>query len=278
MHWRDLAALTDGGTLVGRVGGAGPQVVLLHGGPSLPFDYLAPLADELAAGFTVAWYQQRSLSPSVQTGPFSVAQHIADLTAVLDALGWERAWLVGHSWGGHLAVAAAAAVPDRVHGVMAIDPLGAVGDGGAEEFGATLLSRISPEDRARAEEADCRSEAEDGTQEDALEALLLVWPAYFADPAHVPAMPAMEISLEGHLATWESLIDGLPSLERSLTSITAPAAFVHGSDSPMPLTASTDTAALIPGATVEIVPGAGHFVWYESPGAVRRSLERLVSR
>lgn len=46
----------------------------------------------------------------------------------------------------------------------------------------------------------------------------------------------------------------------------------------MPLTASTDTAALIPGATVEIVPGAGHFVWYESPGAVRRSLERLVSR
>lgn len=276
MHWHDLDAPTDGGTLVGRVGGTGPKVVLLHGGPSLPFDYLAPLADELADGYTVAWYQQRSLAPSVQSGPFTVAQHIADLTAVLDALGWERAWLVGHSWGGHLAVAAAAAVPDRVLGFLAVDPLGAVGDGGAEEFGATLLSRISPEDRVRAEEADRRSEAEDGTEEDALEALLLVWPAYFADPADVPAMPPMALSLEGHLGTWESLIDGLPDLERNLPSIGVPAAFVHGADSPMPLTASTDTAAFIPGATVDVVAGAGHFVWYERPGAVRRALAALT--
>lgn len=278
MDWRDIAAPTLDGILVGRVGGDGPPVLLLHGGPSLPYDYLAPLAEELADGYTVAWYQQRSLTPSVRTGPFSVEQHIIDLTAILDALGWERAWLVGHSWGGHLAVATAVARPDRVLGVMAVDPLGAVGDGGAEEFGATLVGRISPEFRVRAEEADRRSEAEDGTDEDALEALRLVWPAYFSDPANVPAMPPMALSLEGHLGTWESLIEGLPALERSLSSITAPTAFVHGSDSPMPLTASTDTAALIPGATVEIVPGAGHFVWYESPGAVRRSLERLVSR
>jgi pimeloyl-ACP methyl ester carboxylesterase len=276
MDWRDIAAPTLDGILVGRVGGDGPPVLLLHGGPSLPYDYLAPLAEELADGYTVAWYQQRSLTPSVRTGPFSVEQHIIDLTAILDALGWERAWLVGHSWGGHLAVATAVARPDRVLGVMAVDPLGAVGDGGAEEFGATLVGRISPEFRVRAEEADRRSEAETeptrrtGGTATGLARLLLRSGKRAGDASDgaVPRGPPRHL---------ESLIEGLPALERSLSSITAPTAFVHGSDSPMPLTASTDTAALIPGAQVDIVSGAGHFVWYERPGAVRRSLDQLTA-
>jgi pimeloyl-ACP methyl ester carboxylesterase len=44
----------------------------------------------------------------------------------------------------------------------------------------------------------------------------------------------------------------------------------------MPVAASTDTADLIPGAWVDIVDGAGHFVWVEAPGAVRTALRRLT--
>jgi len=44
----------------------------------------------------------------------------------------------------------------------------------------------------------------------------------------------------------------------------------------MPLAASTDAADRIPDAWVEIVDGAGHFVWVEAPGAVRASLRRLT--
>jgi proline iminopeptidase len=44
----------------------------------------------------------------------------------------------------------------------------------------------------------------------------------------------------------------------------------------MPLRASTDSAERIPGAWVEVVDGAGHFVWFEAPGAVRIALRRLT--
>jgi pimeloyl-ACP methyl ester carboxylesterase len=45
----------------------------------------------------------------------------------------------------------------------------------------------------------------------------------------------------------------------------------------MPVAASTDAAERIPGAWVELVEGAGHFVWVEAPGAVRAALRRLTA-
>ncbi len=74
-----------------------------------------------------------------------------------------------------------------------------------------------------------------------------------------------------------SILVELPALEAGLPGIRVPVAFVHGSRSPMPVAASTDTAARIPGAWVDIVEGAGHFVWVEAPGAVLRSLRRLTA-
>jgi pimeloyl-ACP methyl ester carboxylesterase len=45
----------------------------------------------------------------------------------------------------------------------------------------------------------------------------------------------------------------------------------------MPVEASTDAAERIPGAWVEVVEGAGHFLWFEAPGAVQASLRRLTA-
>jgi pimeloyl-ACP methyl ester carboxylesterase len=44
----------------------------------------------------------------------------------------------------------------------------------------------------------------------------------------------------------------------------------------MPLGASTDAAERIPGAWVEVVEDAGHFIWVEAPGSVRTALRRLT--
>ena len=58
-----------------------------------------------------------------------------------------------------------------------------------------------------------------------------------------------------------------------------PTVFVHGGASPMPVTASTDTAAVMGSrASVVVVPGSGHLVWHENPGAVRRALDSLLTR
>jgi pimeloyl-ACP methyl ester carboxylesterase len=275
--WRSFAT-DDGGPVIGGLrAGSGPPVLLLHGGPGLGFEYLRELADELAQENDVAWYQQRGLPPSATEGPFTVGADVDDARRVLDALGWDRAYVVGHSWGGHLALHVAAALPERVLGVLAVDPLGSVGDGRWPEFDEEILRRTPEEVRDRARELDELSTAGEADEEMALEGMRLVWPAYFASPETAPPMPPLTIATERSAAMVPSIFEQLPVLEAALPQVRVQVGFVHGSESPMPLAASTDAAERIPGAWVEVVDGAGHFTWVEAPGAVRAALRRLTA-
>jgi len=76
-------------------------------------------------------------------------------------------------------------------------------------------------------------------------------------------------SLAVHLEA-RTLANGLPGVR-------LPALFIHGELDPMPVRSSTDTAALIPDAVAEVIPGCGHFPWLEKPGEVRRLVERFVN-
>jgi hypothetical protein len=86
-------------------------------------------------------------------------------------------------------------VPQRVHGGLAIDPLGAVGDGGFEAFDAELLRRTPERDRRRAQELDERAMDGEGSSEEMDESLRLVWPAYFASPEHVMPLGSTAVSV-----------------------------------------------------------------------------------
>ena len=267
-----------GGLLRGSVVGRGDPVLLLHGGPGLPWTYMQALVDEICDGYQVAVYQQRGLPPSTAGAPFDVPTQVADVVAVLDGLGWERAVVIGHSWGGHLLIHLLAAHPERVAAAMVIDPLGGVGDGGEAQFEAELNRRTPPESVERAQELDQRAMDGQGTEADAVESLRLYWPAYFANPAAAPPFPEMQLSVEAYSATFESLHAELPGLAGRLVGLAVPTLFVHGASSPMPVAASTDTAQAIgPAAAVQVLDGVGHFPWLDRPGVVRAALDRLVN-
>ncbi len=92
-------------------------------------------------------------------------------------------------------------------------------------------------------------------------------------------MPDIRSSVEAYSGIWESLTEELPHLAAALPTVTVPFAFVAGAGSPMPVDqAAGPTAALIPGAWLDTVEGAGHFPWYERPGRVRAALDRLVDQ
>ena len=277
MDRSSFAAVTSSGELSGWVGGVGPRVVAIHGGPGLNFDYLDDAVAELAGGYRVATYQQRGLAPSTAHGEFTVAEAVADIAAVLDELGWDTAYLMGHSWGGHLVFHAAASIPERLDGVLSVDPLGAVGDGGAAVFGAEMLARVPEASRDRARVLDARDHAGEATPEEAQEAMSLFWASYFADPSCAPPMPRVEFSQPASHGLWADLMARLPELELSLPAITVPVGVLVGELSPMPPSAGIDSADRIPGAWSRTEPGAGHFLWHESPGCLLAAMNRLVA-
>jgi pimeloyl-ACP methyl ester carboxylesterase len=268
---------TGSGELSGWMAGDGPCVLVIHGGPGMNYDYLDDVVAELASAYRVATFQQRGLAPSTEDGEFTIAEALADVVAVLDGLGWATAYLLGHSWGGHLVFHAALAIPERLDGVLAVDPLGAVGDGGMEAFGAEMVGRVPVERQARAKELDERDMAGEATPEESLEGFSIVWPSYFADPSSAPAMPHVAFSQPANLGLFGDLVSRLPELEASLPAISVPFGVVVGELSPMPTTAGTDSAERIPGAWATVVSGAGHFPWHESPGSILAALDRLAA-
>ncbi len=265
-----------GGVIRGTRTGSGPPVVLLHGGPGLS-DYLGSLDGELVSGYTVYRYQQRGLEPSTTSGPFSVETHADDALAVLRAMAPGGADVIGHSWGGYLAMHLAAMRSDLILGLVVVDPLGVVGDGGEDDMGHRMEERTPPEAMARANELDERALAGEGTAEDAIESFSLIWPAYFADPANAPAMPPMSFSLACYAETFESVHDHLVkgTVARLLPQVTIPTVFVMGAGSPIPPEHGLASAALIPGAKTQVHEGCGHFPWMERPGVVRNALDSL---
>jgi pimeloyl-ACP methyl ester carboxylesterase len=278
MERTEFTVDTANGGLSGWVSGDGPRVLAVHGGPGMSYNYLDDAVAELATKYQVATFQQRGLAPSTEDGAFTVPEAVADLVAVLDGLGWDTAYLMGHSWGGHLVFHAGVAIPERLDGVLAVDPLGAVGDGGMAAFGAEMAARVAEESRERARELDEKDMAGEATPEESREALSLFWPSYFAEPAAAPPMPPVEFSQPANLGLFGDLFARLPELESSLPSITVPFGVLVGELSPMPPTAGADSAARIPGAWSYVVPGAGHFIWHESPGSLVAAMDRLAIR
>lgn len=265
-----------GGDLVGWVVGQGPRVLLLHGGP-VGYEYLETLAAELLPGFTVAAYQQRGLDTSTNLGPFDARTQADDSAAVLDMLGWDRAYVVGHSLGGYFALQLARRIPERLLGAVIVDPLGAVGDGGLGEFWATQLSRLDPQARHRMAQLEELESVGPLTLELAEEAARLIWPTYFADPQHTFPF-ALRQNPVTHGPVHAGVFEDMPALSAWLPQATIAMEFLHGAASPMPLSASADTVELLTNAVLQVIEDAGHFIWFERPGTIRAALERLATR
>jgi proline iminopeptidase len=266
------------GSIAGFRLGEGPPALLLHGGPGLSGEYTESLAVELEDVLQTFRYQQRGQAPTRVGEPFDVEAHVDDAIAVLDGLGLHRAWVVGHSWGGHLAMHIAAMRPERLLGLVVIDPLGAVPDGGEKAMEENLTNRLAPEVAERVSALDAELLAGRGGEAEMQEMMMLVWPFYFADPQLAPPMPAFHSSTAVYSATWDSIREHFAAgtLVKSLPRYTGPALFVHGEKSPIPPSESEKSASLIEGADLEVIPDAGHFAWLERPGSLAGPVRAIV--
>ena len=266
----------DGGVLRGHRAGTGAPALLLHGGAAVP-DYTGECAAALDGLFNTLRYTQRGTPPSGGSPPYTIESHVADAVAVLDFFEVDRAWVIGHSWGGHLALHLALAAASRIEGLLLIDPVGADPRAFPEQD-ANLRRGLTADQVARLDDIEQRRRERDVTEADLVERFALVWPQYFAGgralvppPEHVGVQASIEtnLSIAAHYEH-ETLLRGLGALD-------TPALFVHGEDDPVPVASARRTAALIPNAHVETIPRCGHFPWVEQPAAFRAAVEHLLA-
>lgn len=126
----------DGTRIAFRRVGSGPPLLTIHGGLGSWRSWSA-VADRLADRFEVVLYDRRGRGDSdFGTEPHTFAREVQDALAVLDAVGPHVA-VLGHSFGGAIALELALTVASRVKRVAVYEPAAGVGDViGAEQIAA----------------------------------------------------------------------------------------------------------------------------------------------
>jgi proline-specific peptidase len=82
-------------------------LLCLHGGPGAPHDYLEPLEPIVATGRRVIFYDQLGCGNSDDPhnpSMYTLDLYVQEVGVVRRALGLERVHILGHSWGGMLAM------------------------------------------------------------------------------------------------------------------------------------------------------------------------------
>lgn len=119
--FKTMDIATADGVIHVRVGGSGPAVLLLHGFGDTG-DMWAPLAAALAGEHTVVVPDLRGMGLfSRPAGGYDKRTQAADMRAVLDKLGIDRADVVGHDIGTMVAYAYAARYPDKTERLVVMD-------------------------------------------------------------------------------------------------------------------------------------------------------------
>jgi len=105
------------------VAGDGPAVLLLHGWPDSHRLWRAQIPALHAAGFRTIAPDQRGMGASFApeaVEDYAIPHLLGDVLGILDAVGVDRAHVVGHDWGAAIAWGLASLVPDRVDRLAAL--------------------------------------------------------------------------------------------------------------------------------------------------------------
>lgn len=267
--------------------GSGRPVVVLHGGPDFDHSYLRPELDRLAASVRLVYYDQRGRGRSaagVRAEDVSISSEVADLDALRRQLGLEAVAVLGHSWGGLLAMEYATRHPDRVSHLVLMNTAPVWHDGwlALRRHAASLRS---PSATARMRELAPIVEGGDLDAEreyyrlhfgvtvadaDLLERIVVRLRTHFTGPTMRLAR-----AIEDRLLA-ETVQRPAYDLRPRLGALAVPALVLHGELDFIPVDVARDVAGAIPGANLVVVAGGGHFSYAEQPETVHAEVTALL--
>lgn len=109
-----------------KVGGKGEPLIVLHGGPGMSHDYLLPYMKRLEKNNFVIFFDQRGCGKStgeINAETINIATYLEDIEAIRKEFGFEKVSVLGHSWGGLLAMEYAIAYPQSIDKLILLDSM-----------------------------------------------------------------------------------------------------------------------------------------------------------
>ncbi|MDQ0474357.1 proline iminopeptidase-family hydrolase [Labrys wisconsinensis] len=266
----------DGHKVVAYSFGAGEEVVFcLNGGPGLPCDYLREAHSCLIdQGYRVVAFDQLGTGASdrpTDASLWTIERYVAETETVRRALGLGKVHLLGHSWGGWLAIDYALTHPEALKTLILEDTVADMPHLVTEL--ERLRAALGPETVAMMQ----RHEAEGSlAHPEYLAAITILnyrhvcrlaeWPApvrrslddWNMGPYETMQGPN-EFLYVGNLKDWNRVPD--------LPRITVPVLITCGQHDELTPACAARMKRALPDARLTVFPNSSHMPFYEEPGA-----------
>lgn len=273
---RRVVQLEGGHEVVTYSFGTGEEVVLcLNGGPGLPCDYLreahSGLADE---GYRVVAFDQLGTGAShrpVDGALWTIERYVTEVEAVRTALGLGRVHLLGHSWGGWLAIEYALTHPDALRSLLLESTVADIPHLSSEL--ERLKGALGSETVMMMQKHEAEGTFEHPEYAAAVTLLnyrhvcrLQEWPAPVTRSLedwnmgpYTAIQGPNEFLYIGNLKDW----DRVPDLHR----ITVPVLITCGEHDELTPACSMKMHHALPQSQIAVIPNASHMAFYENPDA-----------
>jgi len=239
---------------------------------------LWPALSPLAQRRQVILYDQRGRGLS-ESPPDPAAATIeddaTDVGALRRALGIRRWDVLGHSWGGGIALLAASLDEAGTRRLVTVDGVGPT-SAWMTPLREAVSAKLADSQRGDFDRiTDAHLEQPDSEIQAAYSRA--VYPAWFADTemAHTFTPPKVTSAtgavilarLRRHGYDWRS----------RLRALSVPTLVIHGEDDVLPVSVSTELADLLPRATRLTVPHSGHMPFWEAPEHLFPAVESFLA-
>lgn len=261
--------------------GMGDPVVVIHGGPVLDHSYLLPHLKPLADQYELIFFDQRlsgRSSADVDSSEVTLQNMVDDIEGLRKALSLGDIHVLGHSWGGLLAMKYAIQYPDRMRKLVLSNPIPASADLWQQEQ-IELAKRTTAADRKARQEV-LNSEAYKANNPKAIEELLLLsFKKQFHDTTlvdsldlYIPADYKQRSRRFGYL---------MPDLENynlypELAELQIPTLVLYGSDEPAADLGGKKLDKIMPNSKLKVIEKSGHFPFIEKNDLFLSSIRNFL--
>ena len=276
-RFREATVLVPRGSIYYKVMGKGQPIILVHGGPGLDHRYMFQAFQDLAKDYRVIFYDQRGTGASqckLSDRSVTIEQFVEDLDAVRRHLGLRRINLLGHSWGGLLAVHYTVRHPQNVRSLMLANSSGLTGES-QKAFFENLDSMRTPEEKEELESLKGKADQESLQRHNEL-----YMRPYFYDPSKIallsyePSKLTAENNERVRTLIWRQLLDY--DLRPQASRLHIPTLVIHSDRDVIPLEVAEETAETIPRSELVVMQDVGHYSFIEDPTEFFKEIRKFL--
>lgn len=280
---KEIFVGVNGAQIFCRVMGNGNPIIVIHGGPGLSQDYLLPHMATLAESNLVIFYDQRGCGLStgeVNADSIRIEVFLDDLESIRKTFGFKKITVLGHSWGGFLAMQYALTYPEAVEKLILMNTMPASHEGWSL-FHKEQLQRLAPYQH----ELKAIRESKNFMQGDpvTIESYYrMIYRTYCYNPENADLIN-LQKSPKASYNGWkiyeifhQNVISRPFNFHDQLKQLNIPAIIVHGDVDPIPSLTAVKINESISDSKYFLIENCGHFPYVEAPDVLFKNLNDFL--